>query len=358
MHEARRRAVTIKHVAAEAGVSLQTVSRVINDGPNVRDEIKGRVRDAIARLGYVPSLAARRMGGSRSYLLLALNDRDRTIEDWRSGQGKDWVDQMLLGGMLKCAEHGYRMMFELVDTHGDQVEREIMGALSALHPDGVILTPPHSDNPLIIALLTRQGIPFARIGSVQGGPGFSIAMDEAGAAAAATRHLAELGHHRVGFITGSVEYALSAARLEGHARIVREFGLSNDSALIAPGDFSFESGRLAAEALLALAEPPTAIVANSDQMALAVLDVARARGLSVPADMSVISFDDSPVARFSAPPMTAITQPVAAMTARAAELLIAATAPATSTTTEPAPDGPSILPFALAVRGSTAPPRR
>lgn len=352
MHEARRRAVTIKHVAAAAGVSLQSVSRVINDGPNVRDEIKVRVRDAIARLGYVPSLAARRMGGSRSFLLLALNDRDRTIEDWRSGQGKDWVDQMLLGGMLECAEHGYRMIFELVDTHSAHVEREITGALSALHPDGVILTPPHSDNPLITALLTRQGIPFARIGSVEEGAGFSIAMDEAGAGAAATRHLVELGHRRIGFITGSGDYALSAARLDGYRRAVGEAGLADAPLLVAPGDFSFASGRRASEALLALPEPPSAIIASSDQMALAAVQVARERGLAVPEDLSVVSFDDSPITRFSTPPLTAICQPIAAMTARAAALLIAATAG------ESAPAERSVLPFDLAVRGSTAPPAR
>jgi LacI family transcriptional regulator len=135
-----RRPVTIKHVAAEAGVSLQTVSRVINNGPNVRAEVRERVTAAIARLGYVPSIAAQRMGGSRSYLLLALNDRDRTIDGWRSGEGTDWVDQMLLGGMLQCAEAGYRMIFELVDTHSSHVEREVQAAISALHPDGVILT--------------------------------------------------------------------------------------------------------------------------------------------------------------------------------------------------------------------------
>ena len=92
----------------------------------------------------IPSLAARRMGGNRSYLLLALNDRDRTIADWCERQGTDWVDQMLLGGMLKCAEHGYRMIFELVDTHDARVERAINGALAQLHPDGVILTPARS----------------------------------------------------------------------------------------------------------------------------------------------------------------------------------------------------------------------
>src|SRR6201999_3803783 len=100
------RSATIKDVAAAAGVSLQTVSRVINKGPNVRPAIAERVNAAIEKLGYVPSLAARRMGGRRSFLLLALNDRDRTIEGWRSGDGTDWVDQMLLGGMLECAGHG------------------------------------------------------------------------------------------------------------------------------------------------------------------------------------------------------------------------------------------------------------
>ena len=106
----RRQAVTIKHVAADAGVSLQTVSRVINNDPKVSPEMRRRVEASIEKLHYVPSIAAQRMSGSRSYIILALNDRDRTIADWMERQGVDWVDQMLLGGMLKCAELGYRMM--------------------------------------------------------------------------------------------------------------------------------------------------------------------------------------------------------------------------------------------------------
>ena len=152
----RRQAVTIKHVAADAEVSLQTVSRVINNEPNVRPVMKERVQASIDRLGYVPSIAAQRMSGSRSYLILAINDRDRTIADWRTRQGTDWVDQMLLGGMLKCAEYGYRMIFELVDTHNDHVERELGATLASLQPDGVILTPPHSENPLIIGFLAKR----------------------------------------------------------------------------------------------------------------------------------------------------------------------------------------------------------
>jgi LacI family transcriptional regulator len=348
----RPRAVTIKHVAAEAGVSLQTVSRVINDGPNVRAVVKNRVRDAIDKLGYVPSLAARRMGGTRSFLLLALNDRDRTIEGWRSGDGTDWVDQMLLGGMLQCAEHGYRLIFELVDTHSAHVEREITAALAAVHPDGVILTPPHGDNPVITGLLSARRIPFARIGSVGEGAGFAISMDDAGAARTATEHLLSLGHRRVGFITGSGEYALSGARLEGHRAAVRHAGLPDDPALVAHGDFTFASGAEAMRRLLALEDPPTAVVASSDQMSLAALDVAREAGLEVPSDLSIVSFDDTPIVKFGAPPLTAIRQPIAAMTARAADLLIRAA------NGEPADESASVLPFELIVRASSAPPPR
>ena len=340
------RSVTIKDVAAEAGVSLQTVSRVINDGPNVRTEVKARVNAAIAKLGYTPSLAARRMGGSRSYLLLALNDRDRTIEGWTSGEGTDWVDQMLMGGMLECARRGYRMIFELVDTHSSHVEREVAGALAALHPDGVILTPPHSDNPLITDLLARRGLPFARIGSQTPGAGFAIAMDDAEAARVAARRLIDLGHRRIGFITGSDEYALSAARLEGYADALRAHDLY-DPALVASGDFSFASGERGMTALLDLPRPPTAVVASNDQMALAALRVANARGLSVPQHLSIISFDDTPIVRFSHPPLSAIRQPIAAMTAQAADLLMRAKTGETGL-----PPG-RLVPFSLIEREST-----
>ncbi|MFN3352298.1 MAG: LacI family DNA-binding transcriptional regulator, partial [Brevundimonas sp.] len=261
-----RRAVTIKHVAEEAGVSLQTVSRVINNGPNVRPAVAERVRAAVAKLGYVPSLAARRMGGSRSFLLMALNDRDRTIEAWTSGQGTDWVDQMLMGGMLRCAESGYHMIFELIDTHSAHVEREVQAAISALRPDGLILTPPHSDNPQITRLLVRLGLPFARLCSETPGDGFAISMNEALAAQVATEHLLDLGHRRIGFITGSDEYAVSAVRGEGWRRAHAERGLPLDPALEADGDFTFESGERATAALLSLADPPTAILASNDQM--------------------------------------------------------------------------------------------
>jgi len=347
----RRQAVTIRHVAADAGVSLQTVSRVINKEPNVRPEMLQRVQASIAKLGYVPSIAAQRMGGSRSYLIVGLNDRERTIADWRSRQGTDWVDQMLLGGMLTCAEHGYRLMVELIDTHSDHIARELLGAIAALQPDGVILTPPHSENALITRLLEAEGISFARIGSLKSGGGFALTMDDEGAARLATQHLVDLGHRRIGFIAGPADYELSGWRVAGWQDAMASAGLATDG-LLAQGDFGFTSGRAAATALLGGPIPPSAIIASNDQMALATLELARERGLSVPADLSIVSFDDTPIVRFAHPPLTAIVQPIAAVTARAVELIIDAKAG------RPLPDAPVVVPATLVVRASTTRPHR
>ena len=343
----RRQAVTIKHVAADAGVSLQTVSRVINEDPSVTPKMRSRVQASIDKLGYVPSLAAQRMSGSRSYLILAVNDRDRTIADWNAREGVDWVDQMLLGGMLKCSELGYRMMIELVDTHNDHVERELRATIAALQPDGVVLTPPHSDNVLITGLLADQNIAFARIGSVTPGPGIRMTMDDEGAARAATEHLIELGHKRIGFIGGSREYSLSQWRVDGWTAAMRCAGLDTNG-LFAQGDFSFESGVAGARKLLDQANRPTAIIASNDQMTLATLEVAREHGHRVPDDLSLISFDNTPIVRFTLPALTAIDQPIAATASRAVELIIDA-----QRGIEPPPD-PVVVHASLVRRQSTA----
>ncbi len=345
----RRQAVTIKHVAADAEVSLQTVSRVINNEPNVRPSMKERVQASIDKLGYVPSIAAQRMSGSRSYLILAINDRERTISDWRTRQGTDWVDQMLLGGMLKCAEHGYRMIFELVDTHNDHVERELGATLAALQPDGVILTPPHSENPIITGFLARRKIPFARIGSMAPGPGIAMTMDDEGSAKRATEHLIALGHRRIGFIAGPEEYDLSNWRIDGWREAMEAAGLPQDG-LCTRGDFSYESGVIAANKLLGVRIPPTAIIASNDQMTLATLDTASQHGLKVPDDLSLISFDNTPVVRFTDPKLTAVDQPIAATFSKAVELLITNGDTAVQ-------HQPVITKGSLVERGSTAPPR-
>ncbi len=330
-------------------MSLQTVSRVINDEPNVRPAMKRRVQDSIDKLDYVPSIAAQRMSGSRSYLILALNDRERTIAEWQARQGSDWVGQMLLGGMLKSAELGYRMIFELVDTHSDHIARELRSTIAALQPDGVILTPPHSDNPIIVDILSEQNIPFAQIGSSGSGAGIPIIMGDEDAANLATTHLIELGHEHIGFIAGPDSYQLSAWRKAGWLKAMEGAGLSTDG-LCADGDFSRESGTQAARKLLSGTPRPTAILASNDQMALAAMDVAQENGLSVPEDISVISFDNSPATRYAQPKLTVIDQPIAQTVSKAVELIVSAKKG------EVHADGPVIIPAGFIERESTAPP--
>jgi LacI family transcriptional regulator len=256
---------------------------------------------------------------------------------------------MLLGGMLKGAEYGYRLIFELVDTHSDHVERELTATIAALQPDGVILTPPHSENPLITNLLASEGITFACIGTMSC-PGIALTMDDEHAAALATAHLADLGHHRIAFIAGSPEYSLSAWRVAGWKAEMERRGFATEG-LMAQGDFSYESGESAARELLSSVHPPTAIIAGNDRMALACLAVARERGLAVPADLSLVSFDNTPIVRFTQPPLTAVDQPVAETASRAVELIIL------SQRGQNPPSQPVVVEAALVERQSTAPPR-
>lgn len=341
--------VTIEHVAHAAGVSRQTVSRVINDGPNVKPAVRERILAAIDALGYVPNLAARRMGGARSYLILAINDRQRTIHNWQSGLGNDWVDQMLYGGMLTCEARGYHMLFELVDTDHDLACRQVERALAGLRPDGVMLTPPHTANADLANMLTRRGIPFGRIGAAPSDDGINVYMNDGDAARQAGEHLLSLGHRRIAFISGSEAYSASDARLGGYREALESAAIAVSPEYVEHGDFSFASGVDAMERLLALELPPTAVIASNDEMAFAALHVASAKGKSVPADLSVISFDDTPGVRFSVPPLTAIRQPIADLAGRMCGLLIDAANQGDTS-------GNHKLPFDLVVRSSTAPP--
>lgn len=349
MDTTRKKAVTMRDVASIAGVSHQTVSRVINNSPNVKSAVRKRVQETIDTLGYVPNLAARRMGGNRSFLILAVNDRARTIDNWQVGRGNDWVDQMLFGAMMECEQNGFRLLFELVDAAKTAAPEQLSKAVSALRPDGVILTPPHSENQDLADLLTASGIAFARIGSGAKPDGINIAMDDRAAAAAATEHLVEMGHRKIGFVSGSTEYLASASRLEGYRQAMQTAGLSIDEGWEQPGDFSFESGESATEKFLSLPNRPTAIIASNDEMAFAALHRADQHNIAVPEELAVVSFDDTPGVRFSVPPLTSIRQPIAAMAARAAAELMQ----------DGAKDQQGLeitLPFELIIRGTTSRP--
>lgn len=343
-----KRNVTIEDVARDVGVSRQTISRVINNGPNVKPAVRERVEEAIQRLGYVPNLSARRMGGGRSYLILAINDRQRTYENWQAGRGNDWVDQMLFGGMTECEKHGYHMVFELIDTEPEKAAPQLLKAISALRPDGVILTPPHSENTALVDLLAARGIACARVGKREGERHVDVCMDEVGAGAAATRHLAELGHRHIAYLAGSPDYGNSLMRLDGYRIVLADHDLPLREEWVGKGDFHFDTASRVAENWFTGSDRPTAVIADNDQMAFAVLHIADKLGLEVPEDVSLLSFEDTPGVRLAVPPLTAIRQPTATMIAQACASLIALSKGGEGT-------GTFEVPFELVTRESTGP---
>ena len=348
------RPVTIIHVAERAKVSVKTVSRVMNNEPNVTPEMREKVMAAVTKLGYSPSNAARRMGGAKSWLLVSFNDRQLTIDNWQSARGNDWIDQMQHGAMLACEKAHYHFMMELIDSASPDLERDVTSVISRLRPDGVLLTPPSSDNPIVLKALRKLDVPFVRIGSAKGkGPGHRVFMDERAATQEITHHLIGLGHKRIALITGSPHHSSSSRKTEAFEKTMRRAGMSDDDILIEPGDFTFESGLVATRNLLDGPRPPTAIIGSNDEMTLAALHIAQQRGMAVPGDLSLVSFDDGSGVRFSQPPITSVRQPVAAIAGKGVEILIAIAAsaddmPETSDT---------LLPYSLLIRESSGKPR-
>jgi len=304
--------LTIKDVAARAGVSAKTVSRVINGERHVRADKRERVLQVVRELDYRPNAFARGLSSSRSYLLGLL------IDDPASG----YAAEVQLGALMRCREKNYHLLVERIERDSPDWEAELSRSLAVLKLDGVILTPPLCDNAALTTLLEAADIPFVRIApsAAEAVSGY-VRMDDGSAAAEITRHLIGLGHRRIGFIKGDPAHGATAARLQGFASEMARSGLTIAPELIREGDFSSRTGFVEADALLSLAEPPTAIFASNDDMALGTLMAATRRGLAVPHALAIAGFDDAPSSRVTWPQLTTIHQPKAAMAAEAVDIL-------------------------------------
>jgi LacI family transcriptional regulator len=329
--------ITIKDVAAKADVSIKTVSRVLNHEPNVREETRVRVLAAVDALGYTPNFAARALAGSRAYLIALYGDNP----------SPSYIGDVQSGAMSTCRNAGYHLLVEQIED-GDATRRTVEASLSAVRVDGVILTPPVTDRREVLDALDERGVPYVRIAPAENldrGP--YLYIDEEQAAFDMTSHLLSLGHRRIGFVKGHPDHSAARLRHSGYGKAMRKAGIEVDASWVEAGDFSFRSGALAAERLLALPDRPTAIFASNDDMALGVMSVANRMQLSVPRDLSVAGFDDSPVTQVVWPQLTTVRQPISKMAAEAAQMLIYGA--------ESGPLG-RLLEFELIVRGSTAPP--
>jgi LacI family transcriptional regulator len=307
-----RGGTTIQDVAREAGVSAMTVSRVINDEPNVRDKTRAAVNLAIRRLRYAPNPAARSLAGG-DFLRIGL---------LYSNPSAAYLSQFLIGALDQAARSYAQIIIEKSDD--DHEAAAASSRLVAHGIDGVILPPPLCEAPRLLKLLQDEKVRVVRVAG--GDPSLAISsvrIDDFEAARLMTDHLLQLGHRRIGFITGDPKLTASALRLKGYRTALREAGAPASDDLVSEGRFTYRSGLDAADDLLSRTPAPTAIFAANDDMAAAALAAAHRRKLDVPADLTICGFDDSPIATTVWPELTTIRQPIAEMARRAVEILCA-----------------------------------
>ncbi|EIZ78036.1 LacI-family transcriptional regulator [Novosphingobium sp. Rr 2-17] len=304
--------VTIKDVAARAGVSPKTVSRVINGEDHVRPEIRDAVQKVVAELNYRPNAFARSLSSSRSYLLGLF------IDDPVSG----YAAEVQHGALLRCRERGYHLVVEPVDLQREGWEGHVRDSISGLRLDGAIIAPPICDDAELLDVFVRAGIPHVLIApSTQPETSGAVWMDDRRAAQEMTQYLLDLGHRQVGFIRGPLSHSASARREQGFRAAMAEAGIVVDESAMLRGDFSFRSGLELGDVLLELPCALTAIFASNDDMALGVLITAMKRGIAVPEQLSICGFDDAATSRAAWPQITTIRQPKAEMASAAVDIL-------------------------------------
>lgn len=335
---------TIVDVAREAGVSIKTVSRVLNHEPGVHETTRDQVLKVVEALRYRPKQSARSLAGGRSFLIGLLYYDPSAI----------FVGSVQQGATLRCRELGYHLVVESLHNDAPDLRQQIDRMVMALRPDGMILTPPLCDNPEVLAALRENGTPCVLMSperDLRGVP--SVRMDDVHAAEEITNLLLSLGHQRIAFIKGPPDQSASAARYQGFVNALRAHGLEPDPELLQPGAFTFESGREAAHQLLSRRQRPTAVFASNDDMALGVLAAAQRLGLAVPNELSVAGFDDSPTAALVWPPLTTVRQPVAEMARMAVEMLVTGPRAGGVAASTDEVDLHKVLPHELVVRDST-----
>ena len=333
--------VTIVDVAHAAGVSIKTVSRVLNREPNVSTATREQVMAAAAALHYTPNVSARSLAGSRSYLIALLYDNPNAA----------YIADLQTGALSRCRAGGYHLIIEPFDTTAADAPDAIADMMSKLRTDGMILTPPLCDHPGVLELLDTTGAAYVRIApSNRVDHGSVVRIDDMAAAREMTRLLIADGHRDIGFVKGHPDHGASHQRLAGFLAAMTEAGLTVRPDWIAEGLFSFLSGVAAGTRLLDRNDRPTAIFACNDDTALGVMSEANRLGLVMPRDLSVAGFDDTPTARVVWPQLTTVRQPVADMAAMAADMIIEGR-------TEDEAES-QLMAFEIIVRGSTGPAPR
>ena len=321
-----------------AGVSKKTVSRVINESPFVKEDTRKAVQAIIRETGYTPDPQARGLAFRRSFLVGLIYDNPNPQHTVSHQQG-------LLDAM---AGSGFELVVRPVDRTSPRLLDEMRAFIERQKLFGVVLPSPVSEDERLVELCKELDCRYVRIASVPlDEPDRMVVSHDGKGAAEAARHLADLGHTRIALISGPTTFRSSQERQKGFEIGLAERGLLLDPALTKRGAYTYESGVAAAHELFAAPTPPTAIFCLNDEMAVGVYLAARERGLNIPQDVSVVGFDDAPIASRVWPTMTSVRLPLRDMGRIAGEILVP------NVMRDKPKDRPEIEPE-LIVRNSTA----
>ncbi len=306
---------TINDVAREAGVSKRTVSRVLNGSGSVGEKTRAEIQEVIARLNFSPDKQARGLASSRSYLLGLIYDNPDAL----------YIDQVQRGVLDLCTQKGYELVVHPCQYKAADMVEDCLQFIRRSQIDGVIILPPVSESRDLAMALREAGHHYVRMASVDFDDHASIVVsDDRAAVREMARYFLSLGHTEIAMITGPMGYHSSNERLLGFKDSLAEQGVILDESRIVEGQNTYDSGLASARKLLNLPNRPTAIFANNDEMAAAVLRVARTLDIDVPTELSVAGFDDNMLASRIMPSLTTIQRPVRAMATLAAEKIIQA----------------------------------
>jgi DNA-binding LacI/PurR family transcriptional regulator len=332
---ARGDRVRLIDVARRCGVTKSVVSRVLNDDPtlNVRPETRRRIRAVALELGYRAHAGARALAGAKARALALL------IPD----VGNPVYSRIIRGAYRRARQHGYVVLLA-EDPADDEADESFADLVEAGRVDGLLIASAHPAHPLLSSPRLAR-IPHVFVNREVPGSGRNIGMDLAAASAAAVRHLHGLGHRRIGLVSGPGELQPAAARERGFVAEMVDLGLGTDR--IVRGAFSEEGGAAAAAQLLRADPPPTAVYCSTLGQAVGALHAIRAGGLRIPEDVSVVSYDDLPLADYLEPPLTTVAMPLLELGAAAVDAVLAQLAGA------PPADVAIPVPPAIVERGST-----
>jgi len=333
---------TINDVARVAAVSKKTVSRVINRSPLLGDETRARVQAVIDELGYIPNPQARALALRRNFLIGLVHDNPNAQTVMNVQQG-----------MLEALhDTEFEMVVRPVDRGSATMLADLRHFLERQRPYGVLLMPPISENDLVARACREIGCRYVRMGSAMlDEPQHVVASNDREAVRGAVDHLIAQGHRRIGLIGGPHGFRSARERRSGFEDALAGAGITLPRSFIADGNYTFESGLTAAERLLDLMPRPTAIFSSNDEMAAGVVHAVRMRGLDVPRDLSIVGFDDTPIAAHVWPPLTTVRWPIASMARSAALKLIAGADDGSDLVEEP-----SLFLSTLIRRASVSPP--